>query len=117
MSYNTKNYTEQGGEVTHIGGELIVEEGATVTGLPSSTPPIATTTEAGIVKVGNGLSVEDDGTLSATGITPAANQAASTASTVAGLVRDFNDLLLNLKNAGLMEEDPIEDNSSNEPSE
>ena len=25
MSYNAKNYTEQGGEKTHIGGELIFE--------------------------------------------------------------------------------------------
>ena len=32
-TYNTKNYTEQGGDVTHIGGELIIEEGATVEGL------------------------------------------------------------------------------------
>lgn len=34
MSYNTKNYTEQGGEKTVIGGVLEVKEGATVTGLP-----------------------------------------------------------------------------------
>lgn len=33
MSYNTKNYTEQGGDVTHIGGKLIIEEGAEVEGL------------------------------------------------------------------------------------
>lgn len=38
MSYNTKNYTEQGGEKTVIGGELEVKEGAKVTGLPSSAP-------------------------------------------------------------------------------
>ena len=25
MSYNAKNYTEQGGEITHIGGELVFE--------------------------------------------------------------------------------------------
>jgi len=30
MSYNTKNYTEQGGEKTVIGGELVIEEGAKV---------------------------------------------------------------------------------------
>ena len=35
MSYNAKNYTEQGGAVTHIGGKLIIEEGAEVIGLPS----------------------------------------------------------------------------------
>ena len=33
--YNAKNYTEQGGNVTHIGGKLIIEEGASVEGLPS----------------------------------------------------------------------------------
>ena len=34
MSYNAKNYTEQGGEKTVIGGELVIEEWAKVTGLP-----------------------------------------------------------------------------------
>ena len=28
MSYNTKNYTEQGGDITHIGGQLIFDEAA-----------------------------------------------------------------------------------------
>ena len=28
MSYTVKNYTEQGGEVTHIGGELVFDTGA-----------------------------------------------------------------------------------------
>ncbi len=36
MSYNTKNYTEQGGEATIIGGTLKIEEGAVVTGLPQA---------------------------------------------------------------------------------
>ena len=36
MSYNAKNYTEQGGDVTHIGGTLIIEEGASVEGLLST---------------------------------------------------------------------------------
>lgn len=31
--HNTLNYTEQGGEVTHIGGTLIIEEGAHVEAL------------------------------------------------------------------------------------
>lgn len=35
MSYSTKNYTEQGGEKTVIGGELEIKEGASVKGLPS----------------------------------------------------------------------------------
>lgn len=36
MSYNTKNYTEQGGEKTVIGGELEIKPGAKVTGIPST---------------------------------------------------------------------------------
>ena len=39
MSYNAKNYTEQGGETTRIGGRLVIEEGGSVEGLPSS--PVA----------------------------------------------------------------------------
>ena len=74
MSYNTKNYTEQGGEKTVIGGTLEIKEGASVTGLPSN-------------------------------FTPAANQADSTASDVAGLLADFNTLLAKLKTAGLMAKD------------
>ena len=34
--YNVKNYTEQNGDITHIGGTLIVDEGGSVEGLPSS---------------------------------------------------------------------------------
>lgn len=36
MSYNTKNYTEQGGAVTHIGGALQFDEGACITGFPGA---------------------------------------------------------------------------------
>jgi hypothetical protein len=74
MSYNAKNYTEQGGEKTVIGGTLEIKEGASVTGLPSS-------------------------------FTPAANQADSTATTIALLKDDLNALLSKLKTAGLMEAD------------
>ncbi|WP_353852807.1 head fiber protein [Dehalobacter restrictus] len=70
MSYNTKNYTEQGGEKTVIGGTLEIKQEASVTGLPI-----------------------------------AENQADSTATDVAGLVTDFNDLLTKLKAAGLMAAD------------
>ena len=31
--YNTKNYTEQGGDVTHIGGKLVVDAGADISAL------------------------------------------------------------------------------------
>ena len=74
MSYNAKNYTEQGGAKTVIGGTLEILEGASVTGLPPA-------------------------------FTPAANQADSTATTIAGLVTDFNALLTKLKTAGLMAAD------------
>jgi len=73
MSYNTKNYTEQGGDVTHFGGKVIFEDGCEVEG---------------------------------NSFTPAANQAATTATTIAGLVTDFNALLTKLKTAGLMAADP-----------
>lgn len=36
MSYNTKNYTEQGGDKTVIGGTLEIKQEASVTGLPSA---------------------------------------------------------------------------------
>lgn len=68
--YNSKNYTEQGGERTVIGGALVFEEGATIEGFPG-----------------------------------AANQADSTATTVATLKDDFNALLSKLKTAGLMAAD------------
>ena len=86
MSYNAKNYAEQGGDVTHIGGQLVIEEGASVEGLPSSALPEATETEGGAVK-------------------KAANQADSEASTIATLKDDFNALLLKLKTAGIMAAD------------
>ena len=68
---NVKNYTEQGGEKTVIGGVLEIAEGGQIIGLPSD-------------------------------FTPAAFQADSSASTIAGLVVDFNALLAKLKAAGLM---------------
>lgn len=68
---NVKNYTEQGGERTIIGGTLEIAEGGQIIGLPSS-------------------------------FTPAAYQADSIATEIAGLVTDFNSLLAKLKAAGLM---------------
>ena len=80
MSYNTKNYREQGGEKTVIGGEVILAANAKVTidpaaiieGLPSGS------------------------------FTPAASQVDSTATTIEELVVDFNALLAKLRSAGLM---------------
>ena len=84
MSYTVKNYTEQEGAVTHIGGKLVIDEGGSVEGLPSSSP--------------------------------AANQAASEATTIAGLKEDFNALLSALKEAGLMETDAQEPDPEGEGS-
>ncbi|MDY2955791.1 MAG: Head fiber protein [Enterococcus cecorum] len=81
MTYNTKNYTEQGGEKTVIGGTLEIKEGATVTGLPSPTLPDPV--EIPILDF----------------------QSDSEATDVEGLVEDFNALLSKLKAAGLMAEE------------
>lgn len=43
MSYNIKNYTEQGGETTVIGGTLEIKEGASITGLPKAENQIDST--------------------------------------------------------------------------
>ncbi len=67
--YNIKNYTERDGQVTHIGGKLIIEEGAEIEGLPSGGDeyelPIASDTTLGGVKIGEGLSITEEGVLSA----------------------------------------------------
>ena len=81
MTYNTKNYTEQGGDKTVIGGTLEIKEGATVTGLPSPTLPDPVEIPV--------LDFQDD----------------SEATDVEGLVEDFNALLSKLKAAGLMAEE------------
>lgn len=74
---NVKNYTEQGGEKTVIGGTLEIAEGGQVVGLPYS-------------------------------FTPAEKQTFSNATTIAGLVIDFNALLTKLKASGLMVADSQE---------
>lgn len=68
MSYNVKNYTEQGGEKTVIGGTLEVLDGASVTGITGVTAA-ATATEIGGIKaatkgVGDTVEVKIDGTSS-----------------------------------------------------
>ena len=70
MSYNGKNYMEQGGDKWVIGGTLEIKEGASVTGLPAAEVP------------------------------QAANQADSVAEDVSTLVSDFNGLLAKLKAEG-----------------
>ena len=104
MSYNAKNYTEQGGGVTHIGGKLVIEEGATVEGLPCDYElPAATASKLGGIKVGSGLSVTAAGVLSADGITPAAAVGTlENNAQLADVVTAFNALITALKAAGLM---------------
>jgi ATP-dependent protease HslVU (ClpYQ) peptidase subunit len=68
---NVKNYTEQGGEKTVIGGEMEIAAGGKLT-------------------------------FDGTELKPAAVQADSIATTIAGTVADFNALLAKLKAAGLM---------------
>ena len=72
MSYNGKNYMEQGGEKWVIGGTLEIKEGASVTGLPAAEVP------------------------------QAANQADSDAEDVSTMVSDLNGLRATLRAAGLL---------------
>ncbi|MDP3059052.1 MAG: Head fiber protein [bacterium] len=68
---NIKNYTEQGGEKTVIGGTLEVVSGGKISFAGSE-------------------------------LKPTGAQANSIASTIAGLLADFNALLAKLREAGLM---------------
>ena len=70
---NVKNYTEQGGDTSVIGGTLDIVAGGKLT-------------------------------FAGTELMPAAFQANSEATTIAGLVVDFNSLLAKLIAAGLMAE-------------
>lgn len=50
--YNTKNYTSQGGDETHIGGKLIIEPGAEVEGLVTApAEPIAASTATTVAQL------------------------------------------------------------------
>lgn len=88
--YVTRNFAAHGGNEWVIGGKLTFVEGAEIEGL-------------------------SEALASAPLFTPAANQADSTASTIATLKEDFNTLLAALKTAGLMEADsPEEDGDDDE---
>jgi hypothetical protein len=119
--YNAKNYTEQGGERTVIGGTLEIKEGASVTGLPSSQVPAATETTLGGVKATAKTETDTvpakigtDGNLyvptypTVPEVPVAVNQAVSTAEDITTLLADFNALLVKLKIAGLMAPDAQE---------
>lgn len=74
MSYNTKNYTEQGGEKTVIGGTLEFGPDAEVKNFP-----------------GGG------------GVVVAVDPGDSTADSIEGLVADYNALLAALRTAGILQ--------------
>lgn len=68
MSYNAKNYNEQGGEKTVIGGTLEVLDGASVVGITGVTAAATATVLGGIKAatkgVGDTVEVKIDGTTS-----------------------------------------------------
>jgi len=118
MSYNAKNYTEQGGDKTVIGGTLDIKEGAILLGFPTPQLAVATETNLGGVKAATKTETDtvpakigEDSNLYVPAypvlpeIPVAANQVASTAEDVTGLLADFNALLAKLKASGLMEAD------------
>lgn len=113
--YNAKNYTEQGGEVTHIGGKLIIDEGGEVEGFDSGgnsyTLPIASADTLGGVKAKTKsdeaveVAVDESGKLYVPAVTKAAHVENSTTTNgddVTDLVAKFNSLLSALQTAGLM---------------
>ena len=107
-THNTKNFFAHGGNELVIGGKLTFLDGAEVENFPGEggggseyTLPTASASTLGGVKVGSGLTITD-GVLSADGVTPAAYQADSTASSYTQLKEDFNALLAALRTAGLM---------------
>lgn len=116
-TYNTKNYMAHGGNELVIGGKLTILDGATVTGLADAEQLVPATEEAlGCVKAAAKAETDTvpakigtDGKLYVPTypeeVTSAANQADSTATTVAALKDDLNALLAKLKTAGLMEAD------------
>jgi hypothetical protein len=116
-TYNTKNYMAHGGNELVIGGKLTILDGAIVTGLADAEQLVPATEEAlGCVKAAAKAETDTvpakigtDGKLYVPTypeeVTPAANQADSTATTVAALKDDLNALLAKLKTAGLMEAD------------
>jgi len=122
MSYNVKNYTEQGGEKTVIGGILEIKEGATVTGITATAAPASAAALGGIKaaasSAGDTVEVKIDATSSKLYVPtyPVLPEEATTE--VAGIVKqatnvaevaegaptadDFNALLDALITAGIM---------------
>lgn len=123
-THNTKNFAAHGGEEWVVGGKLTILEGAEVTGL-TATAAAASAAALGGVKAeakGVGDTIEakigEDAKLyvpaytlpeaaadAIGGVKLAANQANSTASTIADLKADVNALLAKLKAASVMAAD------------
>lgn len=124
MSYNVKNYTEQGGEKTVIGGEIVIDgkltvaDGGQVEGITGVTGAATESTLGGIKAaakgVGDTVEVKIDSNTSKLYVAPpalatedaaglvkmAANVAAVEGETVP--VEKFNALLAALIDAGIM---------------
>ena len=98
-TYNTKNYTEQGGDVTHIGGKLIIEQGAEVEGMSG----VAYTAGDNISIEGNEISATDTTYEAATASTLGlVKQAAAVADATDNAVTTVNALLASLRAAGIL---------------
>lgn len=114
MSYNAKNYTEQNGDVTHIGGKLIIEEGAEVEGFNGSgggssyTLPTASADTLGGVKAKAKsdetveVAVDSSGKLYVPAHPQMEVQEDCSSEEASDIKTAFNDLLSKLKASGLM---------------
>ena len=127
-TYITRNYAAHGGHEWVIGGKLTFKEGATVEGLTATAAPASAEALGGVkaaakavtytveAKIGEDSKLyvpayPEDYVLPAAdadalgGVKLMANQADSTASTIATLNIEFNALLAKLKAAGMMAPD------------
>lgn len=112
MSYNTKNYTEQGGEKTIIGDTLEIKEGASVTGITTATIVDALTSEdagkALSAKQGKALKTLVDAKYTAANATAAAVGLVKQSTKVAAAAgasptkAEFDALITALVTAGIM---------------
>lgn len=117
MSYNAKNYTEQGGDKTVIGGILEIKDEATVVGLSSTSAEISPASKTKLGGIKAGAKTETDTVEVKIGsddklyvktyptILVIENQALSVAEDIGTLVTEFNALLSKLKTAGIMVDD------------
>lgn len=110
--YNTKNYTEQGGDKTVIGGTLAIEAGASVTGITTETIvdnlTSTYTNKALSAKQGKVLKDAVDAKYTAANATTAAAGLVKQSAVVADAAgeaptkAEFDALIAALKTAGIM---------------